>query len=302
MQLSRVILHHIGPITHRDDWFEHVDQTPYAKVCLRGLNGSGKTFYLQAILGVWHCFLKELGKEHLIFTPLPGNEWLIAIRISDYTPQFNFWLVCGNEDLWKAVPNKGDFPVIAWFYKGNQCSLSTHKATSVLKLWKRKKLELPQIVSIDPTCGQAFGTMSRLYDIYSNAHVSGLPEKWETCVSTFFHHILTHLPELGTKVDISGPPSSWSISFSKNQKILEYYQLSKGEKNTLTMLCCLSSAPKGSVILLDNPEDSRHISCHRSDINYINLFVKSIDGQLITASHSPDVWDDFRVNGKIIDL
>ncbi len=59
----------------------------------------------------------------------------------------------------------------------------------------------------------------------------------------------------------------------------------------------------GGVVLIDEPELHQHISLMRSNLAVLEQYVvHQMKGQLIVASHAPEVWDHFRVNKLIVGL
>ena len=80
--------------------------------------------------------------------------------------------------------------------------------------------------------------------------------------------------------------------------------LSAGERAALINLCTvLRWLAPGGIVLLDEPELHQHLSLMRGSLAALEWLVcDRLDGQLIVASHAPEVWDHFRVSGHIIDL
>ena len=57
MKIRRVVIHGLKALAARDDTFGlEPGGTLASSVCLRGLNGSGKTTYLEAISSLWLRF------------------------------------------------------------------------------------------------------------------------------------------------------------------------------------------------------------------------------------------------------
>lgn len=57
MRIKRVVIRNLKALQERDDRFDlPLDQGPSPAVCLRGVNGSGKTTYLEAIASLWRLF------------------------------------------------------------------------------------------------------------------------------------------------------------------------------------------------------------------------------------------------------
>lgn len=55
--------------------------------------------------------------------------------------------------------------------------------------------------------------------------------------------------------------------------------------------------------MIDEPELHQHISMMRTNLAVLERYVmQRMKGQLIVASHAPEVWDHFRVNRRMVDL
>ncbi len=79
---------------------------------------------------------------------------------------------------------------------------------------------------------------------------------------------------------------------------------SAGERAALISLFTVARwmAP-GGVVLIDEPELHQHLSMMRANLAVLEQFVTvERKGQLIVASHAPEVWDHFRWPRLILDL
>jgi hypothetical protein len=84
-----------------------------------------------------------------------------------------------------------------------------------------------------------------------------------------------------------------------------FEHLSAGERAALIALFTVARwMTPGGVVLIDEPELHQHVSLMRSNLAVLEHFViEKMNGQLIVASHAPEVWDHFRTTKKrIIDL
>ncbi len=87
-------------------------------------------------------------------------------------------------------------------------------------------------------------------------------------------------------------------------EVLTSDRLSAGERSILINLCMiLRWLGPGGIVLIDEPELHQHISLMRSSLSVIDqLIEEEFRGQLLVASHAPEVWDYFRRSNAIVDL
>jgi hypothetical protein len=80
--------------------------------------------------------------------------------------------------------------------------------------------------------------------------------------------------------------------------------LSAGERSVLINLCMiLRWLGPGGIVLIDEPELHQHLSFMRGAVAVTEALVaNTFEGQLLVASHAPEVWDHFRMTGALIDL
>lgn len=59
----------------------------------------------------------------------------------------------------------------------------------------------------------------------------------------------------------------------------------------------------GGIVLLDEPELHLHISLMRGTLSVIDAMIsEEFNGQLMVASHAPEVWSYFRQSESLVDL
>lgn len=89
---------------------------------------------------------------------------------------------------------------------------------------------------------------------------------------------------------------------SSNGDILEASKLSTGEQNQIVLLYNLIfKTPKGSILLIDEPESSLHVAWQNDFINDMQEIAKIKNLQILIASHSPIIVSNTQRN-KVIDL
>ncbi len=89
---------------------------------------------------------------------------------------------------------------------------------------------------------------------------------------------------------------------SENGDILSADKLSTGEQNQLVLLYDLIfETPKGSILLIDEPESSLHVAWQNDFVNDMLTISKSKSLQIIVATHSPIVVSN-TADEKVFDL
>ena len=69
--------------------------------------------------------------------------------------------------------------------------------------------------------------------------------------------------------------------------------LSSGEKNDFIMFCeLIFKAPRGSIVFIDEPEISLHISWQEEYIDRLLEICRMNDLQAVVATHSPNIVND----------
>jgi ABC-type molybdenum transport system ATPase subunit/photorepair protein PhrA len=114
------------------------------------------------------------------------------------------------------------------------------------------------------------------------------------------HHIWPHLKLLDTPDRRTLRPR-----FQLDDgKIVLLEDLSAGERAALIAFFTIARwLTPGGVVLLDEPELHQHLSMMRTNLAVIEDFVvRQMGGQLIIASHAPEVWDRFHAVRLLIDL
>ena len=71
-------------------------------------------------------------------------------------------------------------------------------------------------------------------------------------------------------------------------------KLSSGEKQVLLMLATITRwLRKGGIVLIDEPDLHLHVSLMTAFVSHLRRMVAEREGQLILASHAPELWRDF---------
>mgnify|MGYP001006996844 CR=1 FL=1 len=125
MRIERVIIRGLRALRERDDSFIGLDHKIHTALCLRGLNGSGKTTYLVALAELWEWF-RRLTRIGRLVPPNPGSlishASLVAALITDLPgPHPRRWIAWGDEKMLASLPERDSF--------------STKSDGSVLAFW-----------------------------------------------------------------------------------------------------------------------------------------------------------------------
>lgn len=331
MRIERVIFRGLRALRSRDDRLVGADGQSRPAICLRGLNGSGKTTYLEAIAQLWQWFrrctqkrgyvrpdaralLNEAQMVAALFTGLPGpmpRMWIAwgdrrsmselkGDTESPYSEQHD--RIDWNQevlDFWDIAftaaqtggPAENVPPNIVWIQAENK---------SVPEL-KREELTKPRPAP-------AFEPVARyLPTSRGPSHLEGLMrtlflarrERWDI-LARCIRELRPGL-ELLDRFDPSTQRPLFRLSTGE---ILSVDQLSAGERSLLINLCMiLRWLGPGGVVLLDEPELHQHISLMRGSLSVIDALVsEEFHGQILVASHAPEVWDYFRPTNAIVDL
>jgi hypothetical protein len=328
MKIERVIIRDLRALKSRDDTFVGPDGV-FSAACLRGLNGCGKTTYLEALAQLWQWFrrcsqrrawvapstdstIMDAGLVAVLFTDLPG-------------PRSRMWVAWGRADLLKEhVVGTPDSPHVV-----NKDGIQW--VPEVLDWWDQQHARaaagavlLPNFVFIEAenkfvpelrrnelsgdTPAPVFLPVGRhAPGARGGAHLEGImrtlflvrPERWEILVRAF-GRLRPGLTLLNRFDEATQRP----LFTNRDGVILTVSLLSAGERSVLINLCMvLRWLGPGGIVLIDEPELHQHLSLMRGSIAVTEaLIAKEFWGQLLVASHAPEVWDHFRMTGALIDL
>ncbi|WP_437678882.1 hypothetical protein [Sorangium sp. So ce131] len=343
MRISRVVIQRMKALVQRDDSFSlDPGGAPASSVCLRGLNGSGKTTYLEAIASLWRLFRRW--SQRGTHVRLASNDPLLSADLAALHvvglpgPAGELWLVYGQRELWEAVPNRGNSAVVGVLATGNKGNLKNlhNRASPIYQFWDEHatKLEqpatrngvepLPNMVSIGAE--DRFIQPLRRDDLFELApeasfrflaryepsekkpgHVENSmaallaidPERFRA-IADDLSRVLPQLRLLGR----ADPKTRRPLVRLQSGVEVTLEQLSAGERAAVIALFTVARwLTQGGVVMIDEPELHQHISLMRTNLAVIERFaVQNMEGQLIVASHAPEVWDHFRVGRRMIDL
>jgi hypothetical protein len=86
----------------------------------------------------------------------------------------------------------------------------------------------------------------------------------------------------------------------KSGQIHPIYLLSSGEKQILLMLAFITRWLRpGGVVLIDEPDLHLHVSLSNAFVSHLRQMIGEQNGQLIIASHAPELWERFTEAEKV---
>lgn len=313
MKIEKIVIRNLRALRARDDSFLGPDGTPHGSACLRGLNGSGKTTYLEAIAQLWQWFrlctkrralltpteplIKSSGTVAALFTGLPGPETTMWIAWND--PVDLVWsnprmLKHWDELFTRAETGMGSQPSppnVVYIEAENKYvpALAADELTTL-----RPAPSYLPVARYDPS-----DRSTSHLEIVLRTLFLARRERWDI-LARYLGELRPGL-ELLDRFDESSQRPLFRLHTGE---ILGVEHLSAGERSLLINLCMiLRWLGPGGIVLLDEPELHQHVSLMRGSLAVIDRIVAhEFGGQLIVASHAPEVWDHFRRTGAIIEL
>lgn len=320
MKIERVIVRGLRALRARDDRLVGPDGAPHPAICLRGLNGSGKTTYLEAIAQLWQWFrvcTKKRGRVSAPAGSLLAEAAVVAIELSGLPgPCSQLWLSCGEDVLldqatalrsamrpdvlkfWDETFTRAETglgprdtpPNIVWIEAENKFvpRLTPDELTTI-----RPAPSFLPLTRYDPNDRNA----SHL-EVVLRALFLARRERWDL-LAKYLGELRPGL-ELLDRFDEATQRPLFRLHTGE---ILGVEHLSAGERSLLINLCMvLRWLGPGGVVLLDEPELHQHLSLMRASLSVLDAIVAEFGGQLIVASHAPEVWDHFRRKDALLEL
>lgn len=330
MRIERVIIRKLRALRQRDDRLVGLDGQTFPALCLRGLNGSGKTTYLDALAELWQWFCR-CTKERKHVRPHDGSllleaELVAALFTQLPGPRARMWVACGSADAIASLPGTDNpYSVVAGQIDWDPQTLDFWE-----KFMERASAGMdpkdwpPNIVAIEaeqkyvpllrrneliePRPTPAFMPRARYVAGTHGVHLESIlrtlflarRERWDV-LARWVRELLPGLSMLD-RFDESTQRPLFRLASGET---LTTDLLSAGERSLLINLCMmLRWLGPGGIVLIDEPELHLHISLMRSSLAVTETIVtsKEFHGQLIVASHSPEVWSHFHHSGALLDL
>lgn len=272
MRIGRVVIQGLRALESRDDILA-TDGVPWPAACLRGLNGSGKTTWLRAVAEMWAWF-RDCARRGVWVEPsgaLIQEAVLIAVHFRDLLAGRDIWLVWGGEQ-----PR-------TQFMEGLGACFAPESL-----VWGRG---LPDVVLLEPGLGQdRLGAMVGTIKLVDDARFRAL-QHW-------FAELLPGLTLHGFDPTTQQP----RFRVARSGALISIDHLSAGERLMLFNLATVHQLGNGGIALLDDIGMHQHISTMGGSVAVLEDVVTRNGGQLIVASHAPEVWEQFRGRGSLVDL
>ena len=345
MRIERVIVKGLRALRDRDDRFVGPSGKVYDAVCLRGINGSGKTTYLEMLAQLWHWFRNSATTRKYA---KPTNSTALLAELPVYTersslaaalftdlpgPNPRMWIAYGAASALKE--HLGDDPDSPYRFHGD---LVVEWKDGSLPFWTEAfgraesgldpALDIPLTISIEAenkvvpelrkneltkaVSAPSYVPVARyLPTARGPSHLEGMMrtlflarrDRWEL-LAKYVGEARPGLSLLDRFDEATQRPRFrlWTGE-PRHEKILTVDKLSAGERSLLINLCMiLRWIRPGCIILLDEPELHQHLALMGGSLAVIESIVTDFGGQLIAASHAPEVWNHFGRPGALVDL
>lgn len=330
MRVERVIIRGLRALRARDDVFLDPVRVPYPAACLRGLTGSGKTTYLETIAGLWQ-WLRRCARQRQYAAPARGtilDAQFAGMLVSGLPgPRARAWIAWDPTGTLRELKPGPEVPYVIgaervdwdpefltfWdeAFEKAESGLSREDAAPNMVFIEAEGKYVPALRDdelLNPRPAPAYAVVPRyLADARGPSHLEGLMrtlylarrERWKL-LARWIGELRPGLELLDRFDEATQRP----IFRLESGELLFVNRLSAGERSLLINLCMILRwlAP-GGVVLLDEPELHLHVSLMRSSLSVLAATIEDeFHGQLIVASHAPEVWDYFRRSGALIEL
>ena len=301
---------------------------PWDAVCVRGVNGAGKTTWLAAVAELWQWF-RRCSKARAWRPPatdlLAGAD-LVAIELVELPgPRPTMWMAWGSSAHLRMLKDQVGDALPLEFHAGNPVW-----SAGVLEWWDEQQtraesglpVTVPNVVYIEaenkwvppveadelvsPLPGPAWAAVARyLPQSRGPSHLEGLLGTLKIIDTPKFEELQGHISALFPGLTLHGFSEGRRPLFKTvaSDQLLTVDRLSAGERSALINVVMLSRwMSVGGLVLVDEPELHQHISLMRGSVATLEHLTKQRRGQLIVASHAPDVWEHFWARSAFVDL
>lgn len=301
---------------------------PWDAVCVRGVNGAGKTTWLAAIAELWQWF-RRCSKARAWRPPatdLIAGADLVAIEfVALPGPRPTMWMAWGKSKHLRLLKEQVGDALPVEFRGGNPVW-----EAGLLEWWDEQQtraesgllLTVPNVVYIEaenkwvppvkaeelvsPLPGPSWAAVARyLPRSRGPSHLEGLLGTLKIIDTPKFEELQGHIATLFPGLTLHGFSEGRRPVFKTvaSDQLLTVDRLSAGERSALINIVMLSRwMSLGGIALVDEPELHQHISLMRGSVATLEYLTRRKEGQLIVASHAPDVWKHFWARSAFVDL
>ncbi|MDX1993536.1 MAG: AAA family ATPase [bacterium] len=323
--MNRIILRNVRSIEHldvtlRNDW----TQKPLDSVLVVGPNGSGKTTLLRVIAGLWEKFYLKPPKFE---EPQSDKFWdfeFTAIQIQELMGQ-TVWLYWGGKFDVQDVKQTDIVVQVARTWSTAYVEQGPQDWLEAFTYQRRKAevgapdaLTLPNLIYlgvenrevIQPISGDEpssyFEPSYRWLVTYNatnqpNVALETMLRNAKLRSESEFYKLLHQINTFYENKNIFDFDSHLRLVVTLSDGRTHYIEdLSAGERQCLIQMFMVSRwLREGGVVLIDEPDLHLHVGLQRHFIHEMEKLVTGRGGQLIVASHSPALWEEYDLRQRI---
>lgn len=258
-----------------------------------------------------HGFLSELPEPVWIFM---GNKEEVARIVEDETMNYKIG------GVWSSSVDRG-FTEWQLIFRGRNRSESFETMQSWIKDLRERfiknrlggRLDLPNMILLEsetrnlPKIEEKFSVIPEEKDTFDwLAQYSASTRRKGNIFNYLFtlkavdeesyNQIVFEANKFLIDKEITGfDPTSRELMIKTNTgKSHPAYLLSSGEKQVLVMLAFITRWLRpGGIVLVDEPDLHLHVSLSNALVSHLKRMVNNKNGQLILASHAPELWERF---------
>lgn len=342
MKIQAIYLNNVGPIDNHqfyfyDDWRD----TIFSRILFSGPNGSGKSLIFRAIAEMWQAtgywldsreklpnkntspkkWLQQWGGIAIILTELPelstpvglvfgDKAWFEEIKAQHLNTQ---WIgeVITDKQTERLLPHENGFN--NWSAARNKLIVSFEAANTPNMIY----LDAEACRWVSPTrrVGKMLPEDSSLRWLFKYQASEDWQGQLEASLINLkvvelqkYHDVIRHLnrylygKEISPEVKQQEGKNRLQVKIHKGQSHT-FDMLSSGERQMLLKLYLVNRwLEPGGIVLIDEPDHYLHPSIVPGFLAQVESQVDEKNGQLLIASHSPDVWNRYDTRDQRIKL
>lgn len=338
MYVARLVIEEVRNLTPRDDRFvdPHVEARrelglPVAGpevasvISFQGVNGSGKTTLLDIIASLF-IWLRACAKGRR--RSKPSREVLVdaglaAIELTDVPGSWSrFWIAVGEPDrvrrlvqgdrAWDTPAGRDPFfraEFLSWFdEQATTAESGTHGFPNLVFLDAEgrylRRLHPKELLQSTRAPGWMM-VYQCSPEARGEGHVEGQMRQLALARPEMWRSLQRYVADVrpGLVLEETFDLDTLRPVFRRGSSRLFAHELTAGEKSLLVnAVIVLRQLVPGGIVLVDEPELHLHLSLIRPSLAALHELVRRLDGQLILASHAPEVWRYVEDRGLNVDL